>query len=183
MLNYKHRASSKRHLRFVDAVPEEIYRLLFGENASVEILALQPPDDSPKDEREPSFIAELEYAKATDVEYLTALQGLENTGHDDEIELAKLERELRDRLRIKLDFPPRPDIDTINPIEHARELGINPLFELSAKPTKDSHKEFSRSDTSVARIARRRNGENCLRRPFGRTGNGFFNSFSRIRVS
>lgn len=141
MLSYKHRASSKRHLRFVDAVPEEVYRLVVGEGISLEVFPLRPPDDSPKDERDPSFITELEYAKATDVEYLTALQALENTGHDDEIEIEKLERRLRDRLREKLGLPQRLDIDTINPVDHANELGINPRFELSAKPTKGSHNE------------------------------------------
>jgi Protein of unknown function (DUF4011) len=142
MLSFKHRASSKRHLRFVDAVPEEIYhRLVAEEGLSLEVLSLRPPEDSPKDEREPTFVAEVEYAKTTDVEYLMALQALENTGHDDEIEIAKLERKLRDSVREKLGLPPRLDIETINPVDRAKELGINPPFELPAKSSKDIHSE------------------------------------------
>jgi hypothetical protein len=37
MLSYKHRATSKRQLQIVDAVPEEVYRRLVGENASFDI--------------------------------------------------------------------------------------------------------------------------------------------------
>jgi hypothetical protein len=105
MLSYKHRAGSKRYLRFVDAVPEEVYRRLTEEGASLEVRALPLPSDIPRDELEPDFVAALEHARATDVEYLTQLQALANTGHDDELAVAKLDRDLRIRVREQLGRP------------------------------------------------------------------------------
>src|SRR5262249_42397897 len=81
----------------------------------------------------------LQQAKVSNIEYLTKLQALENQGRDDDIELAKLDRELRDSVRAQFGLPPRPKKDEINRAEHARSLGIEPNFELPVQASKKSH--------------------------------------------
>ena len=54
-----------------------------------EVLPLPQPDDIPQDEREEDFVAALEHAKVSDLEYLTKIEALESQGRDDEIELAR----------------------------------------------------------------------------------------------
>jgi very-short-patch-repair endonuclease len=141
MLSYKHRPTSKRQLQIVDEVPDEVYRLLTVDGASLDFVALPEPDETPLDERTEEFMAALDHAKVADLEHLTKLQGLESAGRDDEFALAEAERELRDRIRVQLGLPPRPNRKTINPIEHARQLGIDPSLELQAKPIKEQHSD------------------------------------------
>src|SRR5688572_27453501 len=57
MLNYSLNARSMRHLRFVDEVPEEVYRLLAAENVSFETSPLPEPEDIPKDEKTEEFLS------------------------------------------------------------------------------------------------------------------------------
>ncbi len=139
MLSYKHRSGSKRQLQFVDEVPENVYRLLASDGAVLEILPLAEPDEIPLDERTEEFVAALDHARVSDVEHLIRLQALESTVSDDEFELAKIERELRDRVRAQLGLEPRPNRRTINPVEHARSIGIDPAIELQATSSKQEH--------------------------------------------
>lgn len=140
LLSYKHRPASKKQLQIVDEVPESVYGLLTG-GTSLEILPLPEPDDIPQDEREEDFVAALEHAKVSDLEYLTRIEALESQGRDDEIELARAERDLRDKVRQQLGLPLRPTKSTINPSEHAKSLGIDPSIELHPTAAKDSHSD------------------------------------------
>ncbi len=140
MLNYSLNARSKRHLQFFDEVPEEIYRLLATEGAQFETLPLPEPEDIPKDEKTEEFLSALDHAKVADIEYLTQVQVLENTGRDDDHNLTKIERELRERLRAELGMPPRPKRTEISRAEHARTFGIEPNPELPKAAGKKSHK-------------------------------------------
>ncbi|MBL8588749.1 MAG: DUF4011 domain-containing protein [Methylobacteriaceae bacterium] len=140
MLSYKHRATSKRQLQIVDEVPESVYQLL-TDGGALEIVALPEPDDTPLDERTEEFTSTLAHARVSDIEHLTRLRALESAGRDDEFELAKVDRELRDRVRAQLGLPPRRNSKTVNPAEHARELGIDPSLELSATSTKGAHSD------------------------------------------
>jgi very-short-patch-repair endonuclease len=130
MLSYKHRPKSKRQLRIVDAILENVYGQL-TDGQSFEIVPLREPEDRPLDEDGDEFVSALAHAKLSDVEYLTRLEALESTGRDDAFELAKADRELRDRVRASLGMEPRPDRRTVNPIEHARSIGIDPSLELT----------------------------------------------------
>jgi very-short-patch-repair endonuclease len=140
LLSYKHRPSSKKQLQIVDEVPQAIYELLTG-GASLEVLALPEPADAPQDEQTEDFVAALAHAKASDLEHLTKIEALESQGRDDEIELGKAERDLRDKVRTQLGLPPRPTRKTINPSEHAKSLDIDPSIELKPAALKDSHSD------------------------------------------
>lgn len=139
MLNYRHRPTSKSQLQIVDEVPEEIYRRLTADGASVDMAPLPEPEGLPADEDTEEFRAELEHAKVADVDYLTEIEALEATARADDHALAEAETRLRVRLRERLGLPPRPSRRTINPVEHARALGIDPSIELEAAAQKPDH--------------------------------------------
>jgi hypothetical protein len=139
MLNYSLGARSKRHLQIIDEVPEEVYKKLVEEEAGLRLLPLDEPDDTPPEERTEDFIAALEQAMVSDIEYLTKLEALKSQGRDDEIALSRLERELRDKIRAQLGLLPRPKKAEISHSEHARSIGIDPNPELQPKASKGSH--------------------------------------------
>jgi hypothetical protein len=143
MLNYRLGARSKRHLQIVDEVLEEAYRKLVGEDTALKIAFLQEPDDIPPEERTEDFLSALEHAKVSDIEYLTKLEELEQAGRDDEVTLAAIERELRNKVRAQLGLPPRPARADVNRAEHARLLGIDPNPELQPERCKPSHEDYS----------------------------------------
>lgn len=143
MLNYGLGARSKRHLQIIDEVLEETYRKLVEEEASLRILPLDEPEDVPREERSEDFIAALEQARVSDIEFLMKLEALGSLGRDDEIALSRLERELRDRVRSQLGLPPRPKKGEINRTEHARSVGIDPNPELQPRISKASHTDQS----------------------------------------
>ena len=141
MLNYNLGARSKRHLQIVDEVLEEVYKKLTTEERSLRILPLDDPEDTPAEERTEDFITELERARASDIEYLMKLEALESQGRDDEASIAKLDRELRDKIRAHLGLPQRPRKTEINRAEHARSVGIDPNPELQPKASKPAHRD------------------------------------------
>ncbi len=141
MLSYSLGARSKRHLQIIDEVLEEVYKKLVEAEASLRIIPLDEPDDRPPEERTEDFIAALQQAEVSDIEYLTKLEVLENQGRDDEIALGRLERELRDTIRSQLGLPPRPKRAEINRAQHAQSLGIDPNPELQARTSKASHSD------------------------------------------
>lgn len=89
MLNYSLGARSKRHLQIVDEVMEEVYRKLAGEDASLRIDPLEEPEDVPPEEKTEQFIAALEHAKVSNLEYQTKLQALESSGRDERVVVRK----------------------------------------------------------------------------------------------
>ena len=136
LLNYRLSTRSKRFLRIVDGPLEDAHQRLVREEAPLRIAPLPEPDDIPSEERTDEFRLELDRARATDVEYLTAVEAIEATGRDDDAAMEKLERQLRDRLREDLGLPPRPSRRELNRGDHARTLGIDPSLDLD--PARDN---------------------------------------------
>jgi hypothetical protein len=160
MLNYKHRAGSRRHLRIVNANYDAVYSELIRGEKELSIVSLPEPDNIPDDERTQEFMAALGHAKATDIDYLTRREALETVARQDEGTLAELDRRLRDCIREQLGMPPRPDRRELNLFEHARKHGINPSYELAREPANGQQVnrlqtlQFSDDlDSRLARIA------------------------------
>ncbi len=137
LLNYKFSDRSRRQVRLVDELPDELIgRLEDGKRLAFK--SLPELDDEPKDEQEGAFLLALEQATRSDEEYLVALDKL---GDDEEGDGARrVERALRDRLRKTLGMPDRLLRDPISKAAWAREHGIEPSFdlplpELKKKPT------------------------------------------------
>ena len=130
LLNYGLSARSKRFLQIVDGTLDGTHNLLAGDEATLRIAPLPEPDDVPSEERTDEFRSGLDRGRATDVEYLTAVEAIEAAGRDDEAAMEKLERGLRDRVRAELGLPSRPSRKEINRVDYARSLGIDPSLDL-----------------------------------------------------
>jgi very-short-patch-repair endonuclease len=141
MLSYSFGARSRRHLQIVDEVLDEVYGKLVEKDSSLRTLPLDEPDEIPPEEKSEDFLAALQHARTSDIEYLTKLEALESQGRDDEIALARLDRELRDTVRVQVGLSPRPKKNEINRAEHARTLGIDPSYELPDKASKKTHSD------------------------------------------
>jgi len=74
MLNYSLGSRSKRHLQIVDEVIDEAYKKLVSEEATLRIDPLEEPEGVPPEEKTEEFIAALEHAKVSHLEYLTKLE-------------------------------------------------------------------------------------------------------------
>jgi len=139
MLNYKHRAGSRRQLRIVHTNLESAFAELTTKQRELPFAPLPEPDDIPDDELTDTFKAALGHAKSTDLDYLTRLAALDAIARQDDASLARLERWLRDSIREQLELPPRPSRQEFNLIEHARKKGIEPNYELSSTPPIDAN--------------------------------------------
>lgn len=138
MLNYNLGARSRRHIQIVDTIFQDVYDKLVCEETKLQIAFLPEPEDFLPEEKTEDFLAALEHAKVSDIDYLTRLDALEREGRDDEIELARLERQLRDRVRARLGLPRRLARADVNRAEHARSLGIDPGLELPQKGSRQT---------------------------------------------
>jgi len=133
MLNYSLGTRSQRYLQIVDDVFEDVYGKLVSEETRIRISFLPEPDGLPQEEKTEDFLGALEHAKVSDIDYLTKLDVLEREGRDDEIELARLDLQLRLKVRAQLGLPPRSNRADINRTDHARSLGIDPGLELQSR--------------------------------------------------
>jgi hypothetical protein len=138
LLNYKFSNRSRRQVRLIDQLPNELIDKL-KEGKRLVFKSLPEPGDEPEDERSDAFLLTLEQAKRSDEDYLAALGNLDD---DDQGEVTRrIERALRDRLRKTLGMPDRLLRDQIGKAEWARRNGIEPSFDLPAPTTelKDSY--------------------------------------------
>jgi very-short-patch-repair endonuclease len=129
LLNYRFTDRARGQLRIIDEVPDRVYTRL--QNADqMWFKALEQPKDEPEDERTDRFIAALEAARFESPEYR---QALDNLGEDaPDAEQAKIERALKDQVRLELKMPPRPDRKTMSRSEVARLQGLDPSYDLAA---------------------------------------------------
>jgi hypothetical protein len=91
MLNYKHRAGSRRQLRIVHTNLERAFEELTIKQRELPFAPLPELDDIPEDELTDTFKAALGYAKSTDLDYLTRLAALDAVARQDDDSLARLE--------------------------------------------------------------------------------------------
>jgi hypothetical protein len=125
LVNFKHSDRSRSHIRLVDEIPE----ILFSKLEAGRELTFEPVPDPvliADDEREPDFETALRKAKRTDVEYQEAATKLGPS--PSERQKRKLERQLRDRVR--LDLGMEPFTPALDPEDVARKIGINPAYDL-----------------------------------------------------
>ncbi|HEX9461391.1 MAG TPA: DUF4011 domain-containing protein [Alphaproteobacteria bacterium] len=129
---FRHSERSRNHARVVDTAPNLVYEALV-DGRTLKFKALPPPDDEPADERTDKFLAALEAARNSDEDYRTAMDALTEDEASSEL-AAKIERKLRDKVRADLGLPPRKVPDPKSLAQYARELGIDPSYDLATKP-------------------------------------------------
>ncbi|HEU5232236.1 MAG TPA: DUF4011 domain-containing protein [Terriglobales bacterium] len=125
LISFRHSERSRSHIRIVDEIPEK----LFGKLDAGKQLFFEPlpdPELTPSDESTPMFQTLLRRGKAEDDDYRTALKEL--GPNPSPRQKQKIERELRNRIRLKVGFAPFQP--TWEPVKRARELGLNPDYEL-----------------------------------------------------
>ncbi len=125
LVNFKHSASSRTHVRIIDEVPEQLFAKL-SQNGQLRLIPVPLPNQIPSDEQTPEFEAAVRSAKLSDEEFLSAIKAL--GARPRKSQLGKVERDLRNRLRLRLNMPPWTP--PRNVVDQARALGLNPSYEL-----------------------------------------------------
>src|SRR5258708_32325982 len=106
LLDTKFSDRSRAHFRIIDVPPDATYASVVEEETEFE--SLPPLETEPPDERTPEFLAALDEALVNDEIYLAAIESLEQEEPEEAEEAQqKLLRELKDRVRARLQLPPR----------------------------------------------------------------------------
>ena len=114
-------------IRVVDALPNVLAHGLVN-GRRMQLVPLPGLDIEPADEKEEAFQLALIEARLDDEIYRFEMQALgSEVLADRELEI---ERDLKDRLRVRLDMPPRQSGKTPSLAVHARNHGIPPEFNL-----------------------------------------------------
>jgi hypothetical protein len=133
LISFRHSSRSRRHIRVIDELPDILYTRLDAEPPSaLRFKSLGDEPDIPDDEKTILFRRALDAAKLEDPEYI---QKINESGDPGDKVLDRLERELRDRLRVQLGMPPRMFTGSLTPAEVARRRGLDPSFDLPASTT------------------------------------------------
>lgn len=141
LISFRHSEKSKSHIRVVDEIPEALFgKLATGKQLT--FIPLPDPELIPSDETAPEFLRLLREAKAEDQEYKQALSEIGPSPSARQTQ--KLERTLRNRLRMQLGLPTFQP--TWDPKDRANELGMNPDYEL---PIQNGQTERRYNDTKI----------------------------------
>lgn len=141
LLHFKHTTKTTM-LRIIDEAPDIVLRKLQNDG-KLRFKPLPDPDDEPADEQTLKFRAALKAARVTDEAYRDALAAIDPEDPAATAKEDRLERELRDRLRIELNLPARPQRRTLDLATHARNNGIDPAFDLAPpqEPAPAKHRD------------------------------------------
>ena len=140
LVNFRHSDRSRSHIRVVDEIPEKLFERL----ESSRQLWFDPLPDPlliPADEELPLFQEARRKATRTDAEYKKALAELGPT--PSERKRQKVERELRNRIRIQLGLESYDP--TSDPKKRATELGISTEYDLPrpSGPNRRRHTDYN----------------------------------------
>lgn len=134
LISTKFSDRSNSFLRIVDSVPELLLQSLL--NNDMRIVPLPDLGTEPKDEKSREFQDTLAEARINDEDYLSSLEAINQESDEAPDLLVRAERQLKDRLRQKLNMPLRQTKDNLSLQQHAKNHGISPNYELpfEAKP-------------------------------------------------
>jgi uncharacterized protein DUF4011 len=130
----------------VDELPDVIANYLFSGEQQLRLVALPPLEQDPRDEQSRQFQDALSQARLTDEEYVTGVQKLNGRDDEEAAEIERhLERSLRDRLRVQLGMAPRQTRGDVTLVQHARNNGIAPSYDLPAQ----EHEDGQHTDSDI----------------------------------
>ena len=129
LLSFRH-SSRASLIRIVDEVPERVLAQL-RDDVRFRFRALPALGIEPEDERTPEFQAEVQRGRLEET-FRTEMANIDSDDTSAAAAEARLERDLRDRIRTKLKLPRRPLQRDIDPAAHARANGITPEYALPA---------------------------------------------------
>lgn len=119
---------SNSFLRIVDSVPELLLQSLL--NQDMRIVSLPDLGTEPEDEKSREFQDSFAEARINDEDYLSSLEAINQESDEALNLLVRIERQLKDRLRQKLNMPLRQTKDNLSLQQHAKNHGISTNYEL-----------------------------------------------------
>ena len=128
LISTKFSERSNSLIRIVDEVPELILESIISD----EMRNVPLPDlkVDPKDEHTREFQSSLAEARLNDEIYSTRLDKIDQDSDESPNLLAQAERQLKDRLRERLNMPLRQTKSNLSLQKHAENHGISPHYEL-----------------------------------------------------
>lgn len=146
LINIPFRANSRALIRFVDELPD-ILRFNLGQNMEMQLDALPGLDDTPPDEQTNEFLRALSSKIKTDEDYNTDLEQIDENAPDQEDQIERALRRLKDRIRQELGLPQRQSKDRPSLAEHAKLYGIRPDYNLPYPS--DAHDDGRHEDSKI----------------------------------
>jgi len=142
LINFKHSDKSRGYTRIVDELPDRVFEDLTSGKTYI-FRSLPEPDFEPKDERTREFKMEFQRAQKEDDAYLKKVEKMGDDYDGVSKESLELDRELKDRVRVKLKMKKRSTPEVIGLTEYAKKCGINPSFILpkSKQEISEKHKD------------------------------------------
>lgn len=137
LISYRHSTRSLKQIRIIDESLEQILSKLNEENFSFQFRSIPEPVLEFLDEKTTEFQECLNSLKETDEEYINGVEGLGEEPSDKA--LLGLENKLKDKVRNILKLPAVKRKIQLSIDEQAREVGINPSFELITSSSKKNH--------------------------------------------
>lgn len=119
---------SHSHIRIVDELPRVIFDKLIDRKMC--FMPLPSLEKDPKDESTQKFQSALADARITDQLYTETLDNIDQDADNAAEKLAIAERDLKDRLRVQLNLPPRQTKADLSLIKHAKNNDILPSYDL-----------------------------------------------------
>ncbi|GAB61811.1 conserved hypothetical protein [Candidatus Jettenia caeni] len=145
LLSTRFSDKSNSHIRVVDELPNVLFQEI-GER-TMQFLPLPPLDGDPKDETTRQFKDSLADACITDDIYKKNLESIDPDDSNAPDKLAQAERELKDRVRVKLGMAPRQTMKNLSLVQHARNNNISPSYDLPLP--NEAHKDGRHKDNKV----------------------------------
>ena len=144
LINYKHSDRKRGQVRIVDELPNEIYKDLIADKSFI-FRSLPEPTYQPKDENTPEFKTEFAKAQKEEEVFLNKIKKMGDKYDGSNKESLEVERELKDRIRIKLEMKERETPEIIGLNEYAKKCGINPSYNLPKGKAEISAKHKDRN--------------------------------------
>lgn len=132
LLNIRHSEQSTRHIRVIDHLPDALYQRI--QNGNTLTFRALPELKNTKidlpDECTETFLNHYREAKITDEQYINSMKQLEEKD-DKYMEHYTIDRQLRDRVRVRLGLPLLFEPEPLTNWDLAKKAGMNPSYELS----------------------------------------------------
>lgn len=137
---------SSSHIRVVDELPDVLFFGLSNEQ-EMELIPLPPIEEDPRDEQTREFRETLINAQLTDEFYIKDMESVARDADDYLDKSRAIERALKDKIRTQIGLPPRVQKTEPNLVQHAKNNGISPSYELP-EPN-DEHNDGRHSDGNI----------------------------------
>ncbi|WPY00047.1 Putative helicase domain protein (plasmid) [Candidatus Megaera polyxenophila] len=131
LISTKFSDRSNSFLRIVDCVPELLLQFLLDND--MRVVSLPSLGIEPEDEKSREFQDALTEARINDEVYLNSLEAINQESDEAPELLAQTERQLKDRVRQKLNMPFRQTKDNLSLQQHAKNHGISTNYDLPLK--------------------------------------------------